>query len=160
MAEIIRLRPDLVFTTATRRGPRGDVVPDGYLDAWRILETNRIGVLALRDNPWFRFEIPLCVEMRGAASQDCGAKRSAFYSETTPAENVKLGNVYFADLSEEFCPGGFCPSVRDGILRYRDKHHLTQTYVTSLAPLIEAELFMALKRVRTSPGSGAGYPSE
>jgi hypothetical protein len=44
------------------------------------------------------------------------------------------------DLSAATCPRDPCPVVVDGMLVYRDSHHLTATFAASLAPTLYASL--------------------
>jgi hypothetical protein len=53
------------------------------------------------------------------------------------------------DLSDVICPTkGKCPAVVDGMIVYRDDHHLTATFAASLAPILAERL----------PAFGPGVP--
>ena len=45
------------------------------------------------------------------------------------------------DFNDLICGGkGRCPVVRDGIIVFRDHHHLTATFARSLAPALDRAL--------------------
>jgi peptidoglycan/LPS O-acetylase OafA/YrhL len=144
MKRIIEISPDLVFTISTRDIGGREATPAGYFAAWRTLATHQIRVLALRDNPWFKRDVSYCVELHPSSPDSCGIKRADFYASRDPAAASKLANLWFADFSDEYCPNGFCSPAVDGILRYRDAHHLTVSYTMTLAPRLERELDLAL----------------
>ena len=63
------------------------------------------------------------------------------------------------DLDGALCPGGVCTAVVNGTVMYRDTHHLTQTYITSLEPFFMRKL-LATRAVRTAHfRSGTGCES-
>jgi hypothetical protein len=48
-------------------------------------------------------------------------------------------------LTDAICPGtGRCPVVINNMIVWRDKHHLTATFSTSLGPEIDAQLINIL----------------
>ena len=122
------LIPDLVLTIATRgRGPE-EHVPQGYLDAWLALKGRNIPVLAVRDNPWFNFDVIGCLEAEGAVPDDCAVARADVLGDIEAAIRALPANVMFADFTDLFCDEQTCWAVRDGILVYRDEHHITGTF--------------------------------
>jgi hypothetical protein len=50
--------------------------------------------------------------------------------------------VQLLDMTDEVCPVPACPAVRQTMIVYRDRTHLTGTFARSLAPVIEARLRM------------------
>jgi len=50
--------------------------------------------------------------------------------------------VQLLDMTDEVCPAAACPAVRETMIVYRDRTHLTGTFARSLAPVIEARLRM------------------
>ena len=55
-----------------------------------------------------------------------------------------FSNVAFIDMNNVVCPNGTCTAVVDGILAYRDTHHLSAEYVEAMASMLKKniELFM------------------
>tara|TARA_Y100000296_G_scaffold23707_1_gene27994 strand:+ start:7829 stop:9784 length:1956 start_codon:yes stop_codon:yes gene_type:complete len=133
--EIRKLKPDFVITIGTRFVDGKEVVPEGYTRAWNLLHEYEIPVIALRDNPWFDYDVPHCVELR--PSEECVENKTRFYSQRNPLLASGLDDLTIVDLSDSYCPYGFCPAVLDGVLVYRDRHHLTKTFVLKNYFLVE-----------------------
>ncbi|WP_110641542.1 acyltransferase family protein [Salinicola sp. CPA57] len=137
---LVALKPDLVFTTGTRVEGGKEVVPEGYLEVWRELGKAGVDVLALRDNPWFGFDVPECVDLSDQPSKACSVSRNAVLSDRSPTDGYHLPNVYFADLTDLFCQGQRCSPLRQHVLVYRDDHHITNTFSYMAAGRIAREL--------------------
>ncbi|UUL82372.1 acyltransferase family protein [Sphingomonas qomolangmaensis] len=125
---ITELKPHLVFTIATRPVDGRETVPSSYRAAWRALDQHNIPVLALRDNPWMQRDAVQCAELHPNDAGECGLPRRFVYADDRLELGPDADNVTLLDFSEAYCPGEMCPVVHDGILRYRDRHHLTTTY--------------------------------
>lgn len=132
--EIIELNPEFVITTFSRNSKHGEYVPEGYMGMWSKLHEKDIPVVAIRDNPWFSFDPPLCVEQNEQSwFTNCSIPREEFYNDIEIRKAMKLTSVTIMDFSSFFCPGDICVPVNEqGILIYRDKHHITTTYAISL----------------------------
>ncbi|NRB56848.1 MAG: acyltransferase [Salinicola sp.] len=145
------LKPDLVFTTATRgQGPE-ERVPEGYRQVWRRLADSGIDVLAIRDNPWYGFDVPKCVDLQDDPSVACSIPRRSVLKAQSPTDEVQLPNVQFADLSDLFCDDQRCSPLRDNVLVYRDDHHITNTFSYLAADRIIAALDRAESRFDDPP---------
>ena len=141
MAKLIADRPDFVFTTTTRpnRDASGDVAPDGYLGIWDTLSSNGIPILGVRDTPWLfregRLRDPADCLSRGGTSVSCGVSRSDALSDVNPtlAVAAQYPMLHPLDLSDAVCDAEVC-RVREGnILVYHDSHHLSATYMRTMA---------------------------
>jgi peptidoglycan/LPS O-acetylase OafA/YrhL len=148
LAQVLRLKPDLVFTTSTRYTEEGEVVPDGYLEAWRHLGTSGIRVVAIRDNPSMAFDVSACVERSGDDHLACSRLRTDALLEPSPVSALREppSNVAFIDLSRSFCNATHCFPTAGNVLIYRHGDHLTSTYSRTLAPMLEQELLRVLSR--------------
>ena len=178
---ILRERPDLVISLATRPifaepGKRevsavvGEQVPEGYVSHFRKLLAAGIGVLAIRDTPWMGFDVPACVFGRRDADEvrRCGHPRGRVLDDRGLArELLKLpAGLAHADMTDFICERDYCGTVRDGVVIYRDRHHLTATFARRLGPhladRVEAALAKpaGLGRTGGAPGSsvGSGLP--
>lgn len=157
LGEIQSLSPDLVFTTATRPAwmlperPGNEYVPDSYVELWNQLTAAGIGVVALRDNPWFDVSVPECLERRGSTHDDCAVRSVDYLDDTSPTDHLDpIPGVEFVDLTDIFCPDGVCAFVQGNRVVYRDTNHLTKSYVDSLVPVLEERL-VPLLAWRSSP---------
>jgi hypothetical protein len=147
---LLSTKPDLVFTTADV-GSKPEV-PVGFVEQWEKLNRADIPVFAIRDNAWFDFDVPSCVEEKGRDSLECAQEREDALPEKSPWSKLAYtpDNVYYADLSDYLCEEDSCRPVVGNVLVYRDKHHITATYVKTMAPILKKELFQVL----SSPSKG------
>ena len=152
MRAIVELKPDLVFAIATRATRRDgrvyrESVPSGYRQAFAALADSGIPVLGLRDNPWFSYDVAQCVSTFAPDWTRCGRDLTDVLAAASPTAGVEAPNVYFADFTDLYCSDGFCPAVKNGILVYRDRHHITGTFAylqqARMTEAIEAALAQA-----------------
>jgi hypothetical protein len=140
MDKLVVDHPDYVFTNSTRPrfGDIGDEMPESYVGIWDILSQSGIGVLGVRDTPWFvrngiSFEPADCLADGGTATS-CGMKRSDVLEARNPTLDVveQFPLVKPIDLSDAVCREDTCRAVEGNVLVYRDSHHLSATYVRTL----------------------------
>ena len=76
----------------------------------------------------------------------CGVERAAVYAGEPPWTHLVdvPPNVRFLDLADRVCGPAFCPAVIGNVLVYLDDNHLTASYATSMADLIEGDVRGAL----------------
>lgn len=149
MAEILELRPDLVLAIATRTSRRGEFYNDeafdeGYRAAFARLGEAGIRVMGLRDNPWFGYDVAQCVSVFRPDWARCGQAEGNVMAAVSPLAGVEMDNVHFADITDIYCTEGFCPAVENGILVYRDRHHVTGTFALLQKDRLAAEIAAAL----------------
>ena len=142
IAELMKLRPALVFTRATRGTGRSEQVPEGAVEQWRRLTAAGIRVVAIRNTPRFPFDVPGCVARYGRDAAECTLPRAAVLASEDPvAEWVeRLPGVRFIDLTNYFCDSLVCPPVIGNILVYSDDSHMTTHYARTLAPMLTEEM--------------------
>lgn len=142
MEKLVADRPNYVFTTSTRPWniKPGDVMPATYIGIWQTFSDNNIPVLAVRDTPWMvkdgqPFKPADCLA-KGGDAQSCGIKRSELLSDynTTLDFVSRFPILKPIDMSDAICRKDFCRAVEGNVLIYRDAHHLTPTYMRTMAP--------------------------
>ena len=142
LEKLVADRPDYVFTTSTRPWNirPGDVMPATYTGIWQTLSDNNIPILAIRDTPWLvkngqPFNPADCLA-KGGNGQSCGIKRSDVLSEhnTTLDFVAQFPLLKPLDMSDAICRQDICRAVEGNVLIYRDAHHLTPTYMRTMAP--------------------------
>ncbi|RZQ60121.1 acyltransferase family protein [Amycolatopsis suaedae] len=147
--EIVELRPDLVFTIATRdvRVDATEYTPPGYVNQWRKVDAAGIPVLAVRDNPRFGSPPVACVESRGPASPECATPRAQLYAPDPPYTAVAdlPPGVAFADFSDYFCEADVCPPVIGNVLVYLDDNHVSATYMATMSEAVEQAVVRVLE---------------
>jgi hypothetical protein len=145
--KIAELRPDAVVTIASRdvRAGLTERTPAGFVEQWRRLADLDIPVLAVRDNPRFAYDVPDCVRRNGREDDPCGVDRDAVYAADPPYAQLDVpSNVTFLDLADHVCDDTRCPAVIGNVLVYLDDNHLTASYATTLAPVIEDQVVSAV----------------
>nr|WP_281360191.1 acyltransferase family protein [Isoptericola halotolerans] len=139
---VVALEPDLVVVlgAVTRRDGPDRVLP-GHVEAWRDLEAAGLRVATLRDNPRFERSPTMCLRDDGPDAS-CGRSRDEVLAPRNPAEHADgvPATVAHVDLTRWICDGAQCPAVVGNVLVYRDKGHLSATYVRSLAPYLDEQL--------------------
>jgi peptidoglycan/LPS O-acetylase OafA/YrhL len=141
MAKLIADHPDYVFTTSTRPWniKPGDVMPGTYIGIWQAFSDNNIPVLAMRDTPWLvkdgaPFEPADCLA-KGGNGQSCGIKRADVLSDHNPTLDFveRFPLLKPLDMSDYVCRPEMCRAVEGNVLIYHDAHHISATYMRTMA---------------------------
>ena len=140
LAEIDRIRPDVVVTNAsmTTGGGKGETVPEQFSELWIELARRDIAILAIRDTPRFTQYQNACVWKHRENAGACALRRSVALAAVSPASSMEaqVDGLHTVDLSDLFCTPEACPAVHDNRLMYYDRHHFTNTYITHVAPSV------------------------
>ncbi len=156
-------KPDYVVSTGGRTGvyggfPAAEKQIEGYRETFRRLQANGSRIIVMADNPvmltnvkggWI--EIPKCLMWNGVASPHCW--KSRYITLDGQSDNLVTAAQGFPgvgtiNLTEYMCTKDQCPPIIGNVVVYRDAHHLTETFVTTLVPYLEKEL---LRVMRTLP---------
>ncbi len=114
------------------------------------------------DTPSSVYNVPACISRHVADVRPCETdRRRAFGAnpgvvERTAAEATGSALI---DLSPRICPWDPCPVVLNGMIIFRDSHHLTKTFVMSLRAELEADLVSAIQEPQGLVPSTAPPPS-
>jgi peptidoglycan/LPS O-acetylase OafA/YrhL len=145
---LARHPPDLVVIAMSHRG----IFPTAPADVDLQREGEAIGQAILRlpgralvmiDTPRTATDIPGCLAMHPDDIRPCAISRTtAFTSFFGVRERVaaEVSGAGIIDLTWRICPAMPCQVVHDGMIVYRDNHHLTATFSASLAPDLDAAL--------------------
>ena len=137
---IIDLEPDAVFTLGSTTRGMAERVPEGFVEVWRQLGRAGIDVLTIRDTVRLPESVPECIDEHGFEPVRCGVARGDIYLDDYPGLTDVPDNVVFTDMTEYLCDDVTCPSIVGNVIVYRDKSHVTATYMRTLAPFLENEL--------------------
>jgi len=160
-------RPDLVILTnrtfhliengAVLTGPANTAkVIEALRSAIREFTDAGVPVVILRDNPAPEVNIPDCVASHTDNLTACATPRSrALRGSEQVAAADGIRGAHLVDLADAICPGDPCAPVIGGVMVWRDSHHLTRTYVQSLAPRLEARLRPLVTEHGGRPPSGS-----
>ena len=141
MKKLIADRPDYVFTTATRPWniKPGDVMPGSYVGIWQTLSQNNIPILAMRDTPWLVRRgqpfFPADCLADGGNGISCGIRRSDVLSKDNPTLpwTARFPLLKPLDMSDAVCRKDVCRAVEGNVLLYHDSHHISKTYMRTMA---------------------------
>lgn len=139
-----RLRPAVLITTATRSDPPGqapdiEFVPQGLVDSLERILALDIAVIGIRDNPWFRQDPSACVWQNPTRASRCARPRREVLLPDNPARALeqRLPGFHALDLTHLLCAEERCPAYFDGRLMWRDKGHLTRSFVHYMASAVQ-----------------------
>ena len=109
-----------------------------------------IPILAMRDTPWLvhednsPFEPADCLASGGDAVS-CGIKRSAVLAERNPTLDFvkQFPLLKPLDMSDAVCAKEICRAVEGNVLIYHDSHHLSATYMRTMAGELSRQIAAA-----------------
>ncbi|HEX6995344.1 MAG TPA: acyltransferase family protein [Gammaproteobacteria bacterium] len=73
-------------------------------------------------------------------ASECVFSACSVHLRPRPPIDLTYENVSTADVSDTICPVDPCPMVADGVMKYRDRHHLSAPYSQMLAPALARAL--------------------
>jgi peptidoglycan/LPS O-acetylase OafA/YrhL len=113
----------------------------------KIPKTSKLVMVQDIPDPW-NMSIPECLSAHLSDYRKCAYSRAtAFGSYMGKREAVaaKASGAGLIVLTDAICPGtGSCPAVLNGMIIFRDQHHLTATFATSLGPVLDQRLVAIL----------------
>ncbi|WP_084630639.1 acyltransferase family protein [Mesorhizobium sp. LSJC285A00] len=138
LAEILKLKPDLIFTSQSNYGAvQQDVMIEGLRSLWGGLTDAGSQIVAIRNTPYMKFDPGECLS---STPTKCVTKLSDIERSNVlalAAEGQK--NVRAIDMLDAICGPQLCPAVVGNIIVWRDSHHLTASYSLALAPYLAAK---------------------
>jgi hypothetical protein len=124
-------------------------VVDGMVDAWKVAADEGIPVIAIRDNPNARRDVVPCVgQMTGPTTSACDSPRSVALTDFDGSAQAVArmdGRARLLDFTDDYCTDQTCPAVIGGVLVYRDRTHLTNTFAMTLVPQLGSGIASALE---------------
>lgn len=114
----------------------------GYQKAWKSLTDRGSSVAVIRDIPNANGETTDCVARHTTDSKKCELVAASALGNDDLMVKAADGQpgVSVVDMTDFFCADGTCETVRGGVVVYRDSHHMTATYATTLAPWLGEKL--------------------
>ena len=104
--------------------------------------------VVLRDSPWPRFDVPTCLARQAwrpwlypdgcRFARGLGIRQDIVQAEDRAVSASR--NVSIVDLSSAICRQETCDTTRGDVVMYRDHHHLTARFSTTLAPVLAVQL--------------------
>ena len=99
--------------------------------------------IVMIDTPRTTLDIPGCIATNPEDIRACAIQRATAFTRLFGVREARVAELTAAsliDLTPAVCPTMPCQVVRDGMIVYRDNHHLTATFSASLAPALDAAL--------------------
>jgi peptidoglycan/LPS O-acetylase OafA/YrhL len=160
-------RPNLVVVVTAYRGIRPVNAEDGSVEVQGEAMAREIAKLEaptaiLVDTPRTGIDVPTCLSRHPRDVNACAIPRDvAFYDTFGVREQIaaKRSGATVIDIVAAVCPSTPCPVVRDGMILYRDGHHLTATFVRSLAPVLGLALDPLLAPAAGPRSTSSAAPS-
>ncbi|MCL2850701.1 MAG: acyltransferase, partial [Micrococcales bacterium] len=160
VSSVITSGADLVIMSARTNYPIIDVATEdqqqvaeeAYRTTLATFTDAGIPVLVIRDTPALSFNAPDCVAQHPNDPAACGDDRAAVLPPDPLAAAAAAdtsGMVTLLDLTDLLCDAQTCPAVVGGVIVYFDKHHLSATFVRTLAPEIVPAVVAALAHQST-----------
>ncbi|MCW3000125.1 MAG: acyltransferase [Solirubrobacterales bacterium] len=119
----------------------------GYRRAWAALPPTVKRVVVIRDTPKSTGSTLECVDAAITAGDDggrrCGVPRSKALipdPAATAARSLGRDRAQVIDMTRYLCDTRTCPPVIGGVLVYKDVHHLTRTYATTLGRYLQRKV--------------------
>ena len=144
---LMELRPDLVIIASDQELPvvldRDDDPELQGAAIARLIKRVPGAVAIIVDTPRSDHDVPACLAQHPRAIEQCTTARSAAFRwryRRREAEAARLTGATLIDLSAVVCPTDPCPPIVGSTLVYRDHHHLTATFASSLADALGAAL--------------------
>ena len=138
---------DAVVTTAlieTKFWSHGEAdratAATGYEQAWAALGAP---IVAIRDNPRFEDDPNKCLKQTGKASACTSPRDFALDGDDPIAIAATASGAQLIDLTDTYCDAEACRSVVGGASIYRDRDHMTDTWISTMSPLIESAITAA-----------------
>ncbi len=145
--------PDVLITSerpvlGTAVHPTADAVSfgqiaDGMVKYWRRLAAHGTRIVAVRETPEPRRNVPDCLSRPGATMRACTTSTARAIVQHSPLQQAvaKMGPAAeLLDVNSYICLPTVCPPILGDVVVYRDTHHLTQTYIRSLQPYFVRKL--------------------
>ena len=160
-------RPDLVIVATAQRGIRpvsaaaGSAKEQGEAMA-RAIGQLKAPVAIVVDSPRTDVDIPACLSRHPSDVHACAIPRGEAFDVTFGIRErvaAKRSGAALVDVVAAVCPSTPCPVARDGMILYRDGHHLTATFVRSLAGAFDAALRPVLAGSAPAPAPTATSPA-
>jgi hypothetical protein len=158
LQQIEALRPTLTIMASANSYVALDAHPDALhvsLAEWQQAAHRSVSRLAkaglaqvvLVDSPAASVDVPACLAggpLARLVKSDCSfARADAIRTDTRRALASALHGLSRArliDMNDLICPDVRCPVVRDGMVLYSDRNHLTKAFTASLGPALRTRI--------------------
>ena len=138
-------KPKVVIINSSRSedNDKGEYVPSGYIKNIKEVLSLNIPVVGIRINPVFK-DSNNCLGNNSNDASKCAINYLSSLKKENPIISIKevegLEGFYPVDFTGVLCSNGRCPAVFDGYPATTNSTHLTNSYISYLAPSLEKSL--------------------
>ena len=120
----------------------GTDVTAGFAASWQPLIDRGATIVGIKDVPLAMNWAKRCIKESDDPNAECAAdaETSLDYDDLLADAATQVEGAVEVDLTDFFCADDRCPAIIGGVLVYRDSHHITATYATTLAPYLLAAI--------------------
>jgi peptidoglycan/LPS O-acetylase OafA/YrhL len=128
---------------------------------WRVAMQSTIDALSakgitpvlMEDTPYPGQDVPTCLSRHYTNVQLCNPIISSAYRDDMHQmlQDFDAAKVHVLWTRQWFCTDAGCPTVVGNILVYRDDNHMTVTFASFIAPLLDAAIVDVVNWVSTHP---------
>lgn len=130
---------------------QADDIAKGMAQAWSRLR-KEIPVSIIRPTPWQPTLVRDCVASHDPPYAACVGEQERVLSRNALSSFARISGHRLLDFTDMFCRDGRCPPIIGNVFVYRDSHHITASYMRTLAPVLAQRLELPLDR--RAPGGG------
>lgn len=137
---------DLVVANGTRiLSDKAETIQDGAQDRWKDITDTGAELVLMRGTPRPGDNVADCLA-DGKTPAECGADTHQIGDENPLEEQDLPDGAHYVDMLEHVCPEGMttdsdqCPAVVGNVVVWYDGSHLTNQYVATMTPILEAKL--------------------
>jgi hypothetical protein len=112
------------------------LIAAGMAKVWSELEGKDSKIIVFRSTPWQPTEVRDCVAGKSAPYRGCTAAPVEALYDDAMSQLARLRHYPLIDFTDLFCNETDCPAVIGNVFVYRDSHHVTATYMRTLAPMV------------------------
>lgn len=152
IAAIRALHPLVVFTSQSHYPTEEPVMSSGLRSVWREFTSVGARVVAIQDTPRMPFEPGDCLSNTPDKCLVAIEKARSSSGFQVAAEGIDMVEV--VDMTDGICRPAQCEAVVGNIVVWRDRHHLTATYASALAPYLAKRLGFGVSGEQDRSGDG------
>ena len=104
-----------------------ETIPEGYRTYFEALSEAGVSVVAVRAAPLLGFDAPACADTQ--PFDTCFVLREERFVPLEELGVPEWPGFTFVDMVDAYCNEEVCPVVDGDIMMYRDKAHLTNTWI-------------------------------
>ena len=130
---------DRLLSAATKIPPWQKEWREGLRGTFDALESRGIVPVLMEDTPWPGQDVPTCLSKNYTNVGACSQPVTQAYRDDMKEirEDFQTEGKHVLWVRHLFCTDTVCPNIVGNLLVYRDDNHITVTYASFIAPLID-----------------------